>query len=84
MCVLPRGQCVLEVGTTTEHIIIACTLLSRNKSFYRQITSHEKDGAVSGVGQWCGTATEYKIVVLGCTRCMVECTPIKPVTTSTT
>ena len=29
-----------------------CTLLPRNQSFYRQITSQEKDGAVSGVGQW--------------------------------
>ena len=29
-----------------------CTLLPRNQSFYRQITSQEKDGAVSVVGQW--------------------------------
>ena len=32
--------------------IATCTLLPRNQSFYRQITSQEKDGAVSGVGQW--------------------------------
>ena len=30
------------------------TLLPRNQSFHRQITSHEKDGAVSGAGQWRG------------------------------
>ena len=41
------------------------TLLPSNQSFYRQITSHEKGGGVSGVGQWRGTATEYKIVVTG-------------------
>ena len=29
-----------------------CTLFPRNQSFYSQITSYEKDGAVSGVGQW--------------------------------
>ena len=40
----------------------ACTLLP---SFYRQITSYEKDGAVSGVGPAARTATEYKIVVTG-------------------
>ena len=28
-----------------------CTPLSSNHSFYRQITSHEKDGAVSGVAR---------------------------------
>ena len=42
-----------------------CTLLPSNQSFYRQITSQEKGGAVSGVGQWSGTVTEYKIVVTG-------------------
>ena len=36
-----------------------CTLLSRNQ---RQITSYEKDGAVSGV-EVLRMATEYKIVV---------------------
>ena len=30
----------------------ACTLLPRNQSCYRQITSQEKDGAVNGIGQW--------------------------------
>ena len=34
--------------------ITHCTLLPRNQSFYRQITSQEKGGAVSGVSQWCG------------------------------
>ena len=29
-----------------------CTLLLSKQSFYRQITRHEKGGAVSGVGQW--------------------------------
>ena len=32
--------------------ICLCTLLPRNQHFCRQITSREKDGAVSGVGQW--------------------------------
>ena len=32
--------------------VSVCTLLPSNQSFYRQITSQEKGGAVSGVGQW--------------------------------
>ena len=32
--------------------ISICTLLPRNQTFYWEITSQEKDGAVSGVGQW--------------------------------
>ena len=47
--------------------MVCCTLLPRNQSFYRQITSQEKDGAVSGV-EWgrpvVRTATGYKIVVI--------------------
>ena len=46
--------------------ITICTLLPRNQSFYRQIISHEKGGAVSGVRRpMVRTATEYKIVVTG-------------------
>ena len=30
-----------------SHNVAPCTLLPSNQSFYRQITSHEKDGAVS-------------------------------------
>ena len=44
---------------------LICTLLPSNQSFYKQITSHEKGGGVSGVGQWWGKATEYKIGVTG-------------------
>ena len=29
-----------------------CILFPSDPSFYGQITSHEKGGAVSGVGQW--------------------------------
>ena len=31
------------------HLVLCCL---ETKVFYRQITSQEKDGAVSGVGQW--------------------------------
>ena len=41
-CLLKWNKCILYT----------CILLPRNQSFYRQITSQEKDGAVSGVGQW--------------------------------
>ena len=34
------------------YTIATCTLLLSNQSFYWQITSHEKGGDVSGVGQW--------------------------------
>ena len=40
------GSCSIYQYTST------CTLLPRNQRFYRQITSQEKDGSVSGVGQW--------------------------------
>ena len=36
-----------------------CTLLPSNQSYW-QLTSQEKGGAVSGVGHWRGTVTEYK------------------------
>ena len=51
--------------TRRIHIIITntCTLLPRNQSFYRKITSQEKDGAVSGGRPVVRTAREYKIVV---------------------
>ena len=45
--------------------IPTCTLLPRNQSFYRQKTSQEKDGAVSGGRPVVRTATKYKIVVTG-------------------
>ena len=43
---------VINHVSTHLHNMSICTLLPRNQSFYRQITSQEKDGAVSGVGQW--------------------------------
>ena len=57
-----NGQCnyivytswMIKVSKTTciSHDTIQSTLLPGNQSFYRQITTQEKDGAVSGVGQW--------------------------------
>ena len=55
----------LNLFTLLSINISACTLLPSNQSFYRQKTSHEKGGPISGVGLWWGTATKYKIVVTG-------------------
>ena len=54
---LSTKVCFYEHKFENHHLIVQaamtiCTLLPRNQSFYRQITSQEKDGAVSGVGQW--------------------------------
>ena len=49
------SKSVVSIGESTyshEYNMCICTLLPRNQSFYRQITGQEKDGAVSGVGQW--------------------------------
>ena len=44
----------------------ACTLLPRSQSFYRLLSSQEKDGACCQWGRPAvRTATEYKIVVTG-------------------
>ena len=44
-----------ELFTNLRMLIIVSSIATctpKNQSFHRQITSHEKDGAVSGVGQW--------------------------------
>ena len=38
-------------STATMYNSYSCTLLLRNQRFYRQITSYERDGAVSEVDQ---------------------------------
>ena len=38
-------------ATYSMYSIKICAMLPSNQHFYRQITSHKKGGAVSGVGQ---------------------------------
>ena len=48
--ILKLCMTVTDNGFGIQHTVL-CTLLPSNQSFYRQITSHEKGGGVSGVGQ---------------------------------
>ena len=55
-----ESQLYINIDTS---IIIVCTLLPGNQSFYRQLSRQQKGGGVGRVGQWIQMATEYKIVM---------------------
>ena len=58
---------------------IFCILLPSNQNFDKQISSQQRGGGVSRVGQWVWMAMEYKIVIppdMGGTRPYIECLPI--------